>query len=99
MTLAESAMSGNIGVRIRGDLGDRLDATLFGEAGARAVVSVSPDAAQLLYNLAQTHSVPCVEIGVVQGDRFIIDSVIDVSLADITKVWETVLPQAMNHHQ
>ena len=96
ITLAECAMSGNIGVRIRGDLGDRLDATLFGEAGARAVVSVSPDAAQLLYDLAQTHSVPCVEIGAVQDDRFVIDSAIDVSLADIIEVWETVLPQTMD---
>lgn len=97
VALAESAMGGKLGVRIRGVVGDRLDvtATLFGEAGGRAVVSVSPSATQRLHTLAQKHQVPCAEIGVVQGDRLIIDPVIDVAVTEIAEVWENALFQTM----
>ena len=61
VALAESAISGGVGVHVRGDVGERLDAALFGEAGARAVVSASRNVVAELSALAEDHGVPCTE--------------------------------------
>ena len=91
VALVESAVAGNLGVHITGEFGSRLDATLFGEAGARAVVSVLPNSVEHLYALAQKHSIPCTQIGVVQGDRLVIDPILNISLAEIADIWENAL--------
>ena len=70
VTVAESAMAGEIGVDLSGlDLGPRRDAALFGEAGARVVVSVQPHHLPSLEALAADHRVPLVRLGVVGGER------------------------------
>ena len=94
--LVESAIGGGIGARIGGDLGDRLDAALFGEAGARAVISVSPEAVGELRALSERHSVPCAEIGAVGGDRLVITSVVNLSLAQAADAWENALPNLLD---
>ena len=96
VALAESAISGGVGVYVRGDIGARLDAALFGEAGARAVVSASRNVVAELSALAEDHRVPCTEIGVVGGDRLIIADAINVTLADASDAWENALPKLLD---
>lgn len=95
VAIVESAIDGNLGVHIAGDFGSRLDAALFGEAGGRAVVSVASDSTERLYALASKHQVACTQIGVVQGDRLVVDSMVDVLLAQLADVWENALSKVL----
>ena len=96
VALAESAIGGAIGVQIHGDLGDRLDAALFGEAGARAVVSAAPEAVAELRSLAEQHGVTCAELGVVGGDRLAIGNAIDAALVAAAEAWKGALPRLLD---
>ena len=97
VALAESAIGGNIGAQISGDLGQRLDAALFGEAGARAVVSASPETVADLRTLAKKHRVPCVEIGAVGGEHLTIASAaINLPLDQAAAAWENALPDLLD---
>ncbi len=85
VALAESAIAGGLGIAV--EIGDvhRLDAALFGEVGAQAVVS-----ADRSVDLSQ-HGV---RIGQVGGDRLQIGP-IGVRLADASEVWESALPRLL----
>ena len=96
VALAESAIGGAIGVQIHGDLGARLDAALFGEGGARAVVSAAPEAVADVRSLAAQHDVACAEIGVVGGERLVIGDAIDAALAAAAEAWERALPRLLD---
>lgn len=96
VALAESAISGNIGIQIHGGLGDRLDAALFGEAGARAVVSAAPQAAEALHALADQHNIPHTEIGKVAGNALIIPPTINIPLPQATNTWQNPLPTLLD---
>ena len=96
VALAESAIGGAIGVQIHGDLGTRLDAALFGEAGGRAVVSAAPATVAGLRSLAARHNVACMEIGKVGGDRLAIGDAIDAALAAAVEAWEGALPRLLD---
>ena len=96
VALAESAIGGGVGVHVRGDIGERLDAALFGEAGARAVVSASRSVVAELSALAEKHGVPCTEIGMVGSDRLIIADAINVTLAEASDAWENALPKLLD---
>ena len=94
VALAESAIAGNIGfqgtVKIRG----RLDEFLFGEGGARVVVSLSPRKAPALRRLARAHQVSLIPLGVVGGDRFTLGPV-SLSLAGMAGAWQGGLEEAL----
>ena len=96
VALAESTIGGAIGVQIHGDLGDRLDAALFGEAGARAVVSAAPEAVADLRSLAEQHNIACTEIGAVGGERLAISAAINATLTAVTEAWEGALPRLLD---
>ena len=96
VALAESAISGGVGVHVRGDIGERLDAALFGEAGARAVVSASRNVVAELSALAEDHGVPCTEIGVVGSDHLVIADAINITLAEVSDAWENALPKLLD---
>ena len=96
VALAESAIGGNIGIQIQADLGDRLDAALFGEAGARAVVSAAPQAAPTLRALANQHNVPHTEIGKVSGNSLLIPPAINIPLPQATTTWQNPLPTLLD---
>ena len=69
--------------------------TLFSESASRVVVSVAPTAEVRLLELAARHGVPIRRIGVVRGTRIqlTIDgrTVIDESLADVERTWNTAI--------
>ncbi len=95
VAIAESAIAGEIGVRIERTPSGRLDAALFGEAGARAVVSVSPSQASGLVELAIQRGVEATKLGTVVGDRLMIGP-IDMALNDASDAWRSALPQLLD---
>ena len=93
VTVAESCAIGGIGAELDLRLtdGDRADAALFGEAPARIIVSVAPDAVESLRSLAENHGVDFVEIGAVCGANLAFAGLADLPLANITEAWGSAL--------
>jgi phosphoribosylformylglycinamidine synthase subunit PurL len=96
ISLAESAMAGNIGFDIVTDEGFRKDAYLFGESQSRVVVSVSPDnEAAFAELLAQTET-EFTFLGEVGGKELVIDGRSYGLLDEVINWYEGVIPAMMN---
>jgi phosphoribosylformylglycinamidine synthase len=79
-SLAEMAAASGVGVRVDGvSIADAFD-----ESAGRVLVSVAPGV-----------DVPGIELGVAGGERFTIDGVLDLALADVVSAWRDTLPRAM----
>jgi phosphoribosylformylglycinamidine synthase subunit PurL len=103
VTLAEAAFdSGGIGVSVdlpgigagQGDAWTNLG-VLFGEAGGRVIVSVSPGNRPALEALAARSGVPATLIGTTEGPRITIkidgQDAIDVVLSEMEQLWSSLL--------
>ena len=78
------------------DLGSRHDAALFGEAGARVVVSVTADQVAALAAVALDAGVPVAPLGVSGGGRIRLgQGGIDVSVEEATQAFRTALPRSL----
>ncbi len=96
ITLAECCLRKGHGFKGEGwQVGDRLDATLFGEVQSRIVVSVKPDKARLLEEMAAASRVPVTRLGVVGGKRITIEGCIGLSLEQIESVWRRSLEEIL----
>ncbi|MDE2968301.1 MAG: phosphoribosylformylglycinamidine synthase subunit PurL [Chloroflexota bacterium] len=95
VALTESAVAGEVGVAVEIGEVERLDAALFGESGARAVVSVGPAQVMRLSEIASRCGVHATRIGVVAGDRFRVGS-IDMPLSEAAAVWNSALPALLD---
>ena len=95
IAIAESAIQGEIGVTVELDIGARLDAALFGEAGARAVVSVSPAVSDDLQKLARSRGVPVERLGAVGGEDLQIGP-IQLALSEASEAWGEALPALLD---
>ncbi len=103
VALAESAISRSgqmLGAEISlDDLqagGIRLDEILFGEAPSRIVVSLAQDKLPKLVKPAKQFKTPCVRLGQVGGDKFIVQvgsrKIIDLPLAQLSAAWRDAIP-------
>ncbi len=104
VALAECSISGNKGASILlGGIVDRFDTALFGEGGARIVVSISP-AHQSAFEsyLAQQVGDAWQYLGTVgsETDRFQMmslgKSIVDLDLAAITHTWATAIERRLD---
>ena len=78
-------------------LGPRRDAALFGEAGARAVVSLDPAQGVALEALARDHAVPFTPLGRVRGDRIRLGrGGLDLPVAAAASAHRAALPALMS---
>jgi phosphoribosylformylglycinamidine synthase len=91
VALTQSAIAGEVGIEVELGEVERLDAALFGEAGARAVVSVAPDCSARMAALASRFGVAAFRIGTVGGDRVEIGPV-NVPFVEAAEVWNSALP-------
>jgi len=99
VALAESSLWGGIGVRVDLDIAGeerpwgrpRVDGILFGESQSRFLISFAMEASVQLRELADRHSLPLQEIGVVGGDRIVIDGAMDVALAAARRAYKGAL--------
>ena len=61
---------GRLGLVLALEVDRRIEGALFGEAPARALVSVTPEDRDALHALAEKHAVPAKMVGLTGGDRF-----------------------------
>jgi phosphoribosylformylglycinamidine synthase len=100
VTIAESCFgsavgapqSGLLGASVSLDTNDPAEFTVFGERGARAIVSVAPTSLARLLETARQYGVTAQQIGqVTRGDEFRIEykgrAVIDASVAKLYDTW------------
>jgi phosphoribosylformylglycinamidine synthase len=96
VTVAESAILGDIGFEGAPDLGRRLDAALFGEAQGRIVVSVVPDefrqggGVARLRDRARELGVPVTRLGRTGGTTFRLGP-IETTVAELRAAWESLV--------
>ena len=95
VALALCAIKGGKG--FQGELEDdlRWDARLFGEPQSRIVVSLNPEVLDEVEKVASKAGVPLKRLGLVGGDRFGIQGLIDLSLKDIDECWNNGLAKTL----
>jgi phosphoribosylformylglycinamidine synthase subunit PurL len=91
ITLAESAMAGNVGFDIDSDTSLRKDAFLFGEGQSRIVVTVKPENEDAFTDLMLQSDSEFSFLGVVDGDEMIVDGESYGSVAELKVKYETSL--------
>ena len=91
VTLAEMALGSGVGFEVAGIADHRM---LFGEAPSRVVVATT-DPESLLAR-AGGAGVPGQVIGVAEGERLVVEGLVDVALTDARAVWQNRLPGALD---
>ena len=99
--LAESCIWSAIGATVTLPETDaRLDAVLFGEAQSRVVLSVPPEHAAAVAEIAAAHGAQATTIGAVGGDALRLSvggaAVLDVPVEALAQPYASALPDAMN---
>ena len=95
VALAECCLAGNHGFKGNLEIQSRLDAALFGELQSRIIVSVPPAKARKLQDSAAQEGVELRELGVVGGNRLVVEGLIDVPVEQIAAVWHNGLEAAL----
>ncbi len=94
IALVESAIEGGHGfaVAIPSDLPPHV--ALFSESASRAVVSVAPEHAPTLEELATARGVPCSRLGETGGPRVVVDGLFETTVEELREIYETRDPEA-----
>lgn len=99
IAIAESAIGGGLGAAIDLKTDLRADLALFSESQSRIVLSVSPQHARQVKQLAEKHGAPCVELGLVGANKLIMKvngaAIIDQPLSDAEAAWKDAIPCLM----
>ncbi len=91
IALMESAMAANLGFSIVTRTDIRLDASLFGEAQGRVVVSVNPDLCKAFETLVKESSMVCEVLGKVTAGTIEVNNHDFGSIKDFSKMYDTAL--------
>jgi len=94
VALAEMAVRSGIGFFIASDVVDD-HRELFSESPSRVVVCVEPDHLDEVGARLDAAGVPFSELGIVQGDRLVIDGLVDIALDAATAAHEGAIPNAL----
>ncbi len=95
VTLAECCMAGDLGADIHLDDDLPAYASLFSETQSRIVVTVAPEDAERLVEIALTNEIPYAVIGTVGGEKLAIEDRVSVSLTQLREAWEPALERAL----
>lgn len=90
-------MLGHVGATVSAPAADRPDTALFGESGARVIVTCSPTNLDALAALAG--DVPLAQIGFVGGDRVeitVAGEPVSLTIADARYAYEMAIPDALS---
>jgi phosphoribosylformylglycinamidine synthase len=95
VALAECAIAGGTGfaASIQGD--HPWHVGLFSESASRAVVSVAPERAAALEDVASEHDVPWSRLGETGGPRIVFDGLLDVTVGEVTAAYEDAIPKLL----
>ncbi|MEJ7794097.1 MAG: phosphoribosylformylglycinamidine synthase subunit PurL [Nocardioides sp.] len=91
--LVESALRHGFGATVSVE-GDPF-VGLFSESAARAVVTVRPDDADRLAELARRRGVPLTRLGATGGDALVVDGQFDVPIDELRAAWTVTLPAVL----
>jgi phosphoribosylformylglycinamidine synthase len=99
VTLAECSFGpGEIGVRVALDTDAPSELALFHEGPSRIIVSTAEP--ERVRQIAVSHGVECVEMGVTMKERYQISNrgamLIDCSLSDLKQPWESSLERLLH---
>jgi hypothetical protein len=73
----------------------RPDSILFGESRPLVVISFSPDKEAAIRGICEGNSISFGVIGETGGDRLIINSYIDLPVAELNELYESAIPSMM----
>ena len=93
IALAESTIQGHVGFRGNFDVTERWDATLFGEKQSRIVISFSPQSQSQIEQICVEEHIPYIELGNVDGTRFVIANEIDLLVSELADAWHNGLQE------
>ena len=91
VALAECSIQGGMGFTGEFSVADRWDVTLFGERQSRIIVGLSEDRWDALVSLAAGFGVPAIKLGYTGGGRFRFNGQVDLSVSEISRVWNNGL--------
>ncbi len=74
----------------------RADALYFGESQSRCVVTVKPEHKEVLVHEAQKWGLPVFQIGKAGGKDLVLGERIQLAVADLSRLYEKVLPDSLN---
>lgn len=94
VALAESAIAGGVGFRVRLDNHAPVS-ELYSESASRAMVTVTPDRAGALESLCKAGGLPARRIGETGGDTLEFTGVFEVALAESRAAFEEALPRLL----
>ena len=94
VALAECSIQGGIGFTGDFPVDGRWDVTLFGERQSRIVVGLPEGQWDALVRRASDSDVPVVKLGYTGGDRFQLKGQVDLSVSQISEVWNKGLEAA-----
>jgi phosphoribosylformylglycinamidine synthase len=90
VALAEMAVRSQTGVVVRGIA---TAAELFSESPSRVVVcAADPEG---IVARARTAGVTISELGIAEGDRLVVEGLVDVALVDLVRAWRSTLPERL----
>jgi phosphoribosylformylglycinamidine synthase len=95
VTLAESCISGGIGLAIQEPIPGRWDAAFFGERQSRIVISLPRTQMSHLSEMCAAENAPWCEIGTVGGDSLTAGTMLSVSIDTVKKAWKNGLETAL----
>jgi phosphoribosylformylglycinamidine synthase II len=99
VAIAESCISGALGVEVNITTELRSDFVLFSESQSRILLSASSDKAEQLKAYIEDHGVPVAIIGTVKGDNLSIDinglNAVNESVESFKQVWKDAIPCLM----
>ena len=93
VTLAESAIANRLGAQVTLPFDINVE-TLFGEGPSLIIVSTSQ--LEDVRSVAAQHGSPVYDLGVVGGDRLVVDQVCAIAVDVMAEVWEDGLRQAFH---
>jgi phosphoribosylformylglycinamidine synthase subunit PurL len=95
VALAESAIAGGTGfaLTLPGDVPWYI--SLFAESASRVVVSVMPEKAEALEEVAAAHRVPFARIGETGGPRMVFDTLFETTVEEARAIYEEAIPKLL----
>jgi phosphoribosylformylglycinamidine synthase len=97
VALAESAILGGVGFTVAvPSLGDGAHFALFSESASRAILTARAGRESDVENLAASHQVPIIRLGLTGGTRLDFAGLFDVPLSDAVVVYEGAIPTLMS---
>ena len=91
VALAESCFKNEIGVNIKIEENISDKALLFGETQSRIIVSIAQDNENILKKIAEENKIPIKKIGRTQGNRYLFNDLIELSVEEMNNKWENAI--------